>query len=195
MAERRAAWRAEMQPALDPARLVFVDETWAKTNMARTTGYAPRGQRLVEAVPHGHWQTTTFVAGLRAGGWVAPLVIDGAVTGELFRAYVEQHLAPALRPGDVLILDNLGSHKVAGVREAVERAGARLLYLPPYSPDLNPIELAFSKLKRLLRTAAERTVEGLWAAIGRLLERFAPAECRNYLRHCGYTATPRRRTH
>lgn len=195
MARRRAAWRAEVQPALDPARLVFLDETWAKTNMARTTGYAPRGERLVESVPHGHWQTTTFVAGLRAGGLVAPLVIDGAINGELFLAYVQQHLAPALRPGDVLVLDNLGSHKVAGVRAAVERTGASILYLPPYSPDLNPIELAFSKLKRLLRRAAERTVEGLWQRIGRLLDRFTPAECRNYFRHCGYAATPGGKAH
>jgi transposase len=176
-------------PGLHPDRVVFRDETWAKTNMARTTGYAPRGERLVEAVPHGHWQTTTFVGALRATGFVAPVVIDGAVNGELFLAYVRQHLAPALRPGDVLVMGNLGSHKVAGVRQAVEAAGARLLYLPPYSPDLNPIELAFSKLKRLLRAAAERAVEGLWARIGRLLDEFPPAECRNYLRHCGYNAT------
>ena len=188
MAAERAAWRAEVMPALDPDRLVFPDETWAKTNMARTHGYARRGQRLVEAVPHGHWHTTTFVGGLRADGFVAPVVIDGAVNGELFRAYVGQQLAPALRPGDVAAMDNLGSHKVAGVREA---AGGRLLYLPPYSPDLNPIENAFSKLKGLLRTAAERTVEGLWGRIGRLLDEFRPDECRNYLRHCGYNATPR----
>ena len=190
MAARRAAWRTQVMPALDPDRLVFLDETWAKTNMARTTGYAPRGERLVEAVPHGHWQTTTFVGALRADGFVAPVVIDGAVNGELFRAYVAQHLAPALRPGDVVVMDNLGAHKVAGVREAIEAAGGRLLYLPPYSPDLNPIENAFSKLKRLLRRAAERTVEGLWATIGRLLDEFRPTECRNYFRHCGYAATP-----
>jgi transposase len=191
VADQRAAWRAEVAPALDPDRLVFLDETCAKTNMARTTGYARRGERVVEAVPHGHWHTTTFVGGLRADGFVAPVVIDGAVNGPLFRAYVDQHLAPVLRPGDVVVMDNLGSHKVAGVREAVEAAGARLLYLPPYSPDLNPIENAFSKLKRLLRKAAERTVEGLWQRIGSLLDEFRPAECRNYFRHCGYTATPR----
>ena len=191
MAEQRAVWRAEVAPGLDPARLVFVDETWAKTNMARTTGYAPRGERLVEAVPHGHWHTTPFLGGLRADGFVAPVVIDGAVNGELFRAYVRQHLAPALRPGDVVVMDNLGSHKVAGVRDAIEAAGGRLLYLPPYSPDPNPIENAVSKLKRLLRTAAERTVEGLWGRIGRLLDEFRPDECRNYFRHCGYNATPR----
>jgi transposase len=190
VAEQRATWRAEVAPTLDPDRLVFIDETWAKTNMARTTGYAPRGERLVEPVPHGHWHATTFLGGLRADGFVAPVVIDGAVNGELFRAYVEQHLAPALRPGDVVVRDNLGSHKVAGVREAIEGVGGRLLYLPPYSPDLNPIENAFGKLKRLLRAAAERTVEGLWRRIGQLLDEFRPAECRNYFRHCGYAATP-----
>jgi transposase len=176
-------------PRIDPERVVFIDETWAKTNMTRTHGYAPKGERLIDAAPHGHWHTTTFVGALRADGMVAPLVIDGAINGELFRAYVEQVLVPELRPGDVVVLDNLGSHKVAGVRRAIERAGCQLLFLPPYSPDLNPIENAFSKLKRLLRRAAERTVDGLWSAIGRLLDDFQPTECRNYLRHCGYAAT------
>ena len=179
-----------MIPGLDPARLVFVDETWAKTNMTATHGYAPRGERLVDAAPHGHWQTTTFIGALRADGMVAPMVLDGAVNGAAFVAYVEQVLVPELRPGDVVILDNLGSHLVAGVQEAIEGAKARLLYLPPYSPDLNPIENAFAKLKGLLRRAAERTVESLWTAIGQLLDRFEAAECRNYFRHCGYTATP-----
>jgi transposase len=192
VAERRRAWRAEVMPALDPRRLVFVDETWAKTNMTRPRGYAPRGQRLVATAPHGHWHTTTFVGAITTRGFIAPLVIDGAVNGELFVAYVEQVLVPELRRGDVVVLDNLGSHTAAGVRAAVEGAGCRLLFLPPYSPDLNPIENAFSKLKRLLRSAAERTVEGLWAAIGRLLDRFSPAECRNYFRHCGYTKPARR---
>lgn len=166
---------------------MFIDETWAKTNMARTHGYAPRGQRLTDDAPHGHWHTTTFVGALRADGFIAPLVIDGAVNGELFRAYVEKVLVPELRPGDVVAMDNLGSHKVAGVKRAIEAAGCELLYLPPYSPDLNPIENAFSKLKRLLRSAAERTVEKLWRTIGKLLDRFEPGECRNYFRHCGYT--------
>ena len=192
MAGRRAAWRAEVMPALDPRRLVFIDETWAKTNMTRPRGYAPRGERLVEAAPHGHWHTTTFVGAVRATGFIAPLVVDGAVNGELFRAYVERVLVPELRRGDVVVLDNLGSHKVPGVRRAIEAAGCRLLYLPPYSPDLNPIENAFSKLKRLLRAAAERTVDGLWAAIGRLLDRFTPRECRNYFRHCGYVQSATR---
>lgn len=190
MRERREAWRSEVMPGLGPSRLVFIDETWAKTNMTRTHGYAPRGERLVAAAPHGHWHATTFVGALTARGFVAPMVVDGAINGELFRAYVDKVLVPELRPGDVVVLGNLGSHTVAGVRSAVERAGCRLLYLPPYSPDRNPIENAFSKLKGLLRKAAERAVEGLWAAIGRLLDEFRPDECRNYLRHCGYAATP-----
>ena len=154
--------------------------------MARTHGYAPRGRRLVMPAPHGHRHTTTFVGALTARGFVAPLVVAGAVDGPLFRAWVRQHLAPALRPGDVVVMDNLAVHKVAGVREAVEAAGCRLEYLPAYSPDLNPIENAFSKLKRLLRTAAERTRDGLWARIGRPLDEFPPDECLNYIRHCGY---------
>ena len=174
---------------LDARRFVFLDETWASTNMARRYGRCPRGERLVAAVPHGHWKTTTFVCGLRHDGLVAPLVLDGALTGDVFLAYVRRQLAPELRAGDVLVMDNLSVHKVGGVREAVEAAGARLLYLPPYSPDLNPIEQVFSKLKSLLRSAAERTVEGLWAAIGRLLDRFPPDECDRCLVHCGYNAT------
>jgi transposase len=174
---------------------VFVDETWASTNMARKYGRSPRGERLVCPVPHGHWKTTTFVAALRADGLTAPVVIDGAMTGELFAAYVEQQLAPTLRPGDVVILDNLAAHKRPAARVAVEAAGAELRFLPPYSPDLNPIELAFSKLKGLLRSAGERTIDGLWAFLGRSLDAFAPTECRNYLRHAGYPdATPKEKT-
>jgi transposase len=187
VAARRDQWRAEVIPALDPARLVFIDETCAKTNMARTHGYAPKGERLVCPAPYGHWHTTTFVGALTTRGFVAPMVVDGAVNGAVFRAYVDQVLVPELRPGDVVVMDNLGSHTTAGVRRAIEGAGCRLLYLPPYSPDLNPIEPAFSKLKGLLRKAAERTVDGLWAAIGRLLDAFTRRECRNYFRHCGYT--------
>lgn len=175
-----------MTPDLDPARLVFLDETWATTNMARRYGRAPRGERALDFVSHGHWHTTTFVGALRTDGFVAPLVLDGAINGRTFLAYVRQFLAPALRNGDVVIMDNLSSHKVAGVREAIEAAGATLLYLPPYSPDLNPIEMAFAKLKALLRTKAARTVDALWSAIGRLLDRFPPAECARYLAHCGY---------
>ena len=186
MAAARDRWRTEVMPGLDPRRLVFIDETWAKTNMTRTHGYAPRGERLVGAAPHGHWHTTTLVGALTVRGFTAPMVADGAVNGDVLRAYVEQVLVGELRRGDVVVMDNLGSHTLAGVRSAVERAGCRLLFLPPHSPDLNPIENAFSKLKGLLRRAAERTVDELWSAIGRLLDRFSPAECRGYFRHCGY---------
>ena len=189
MRRKRAEWVAG-QPELAPAELVFLDETWAETNMARTRGYAPKGGRLAAAVPHGHWHTTTFVGALTVRGFVAPLVLDGAISGEWFRAYVERVRVPELRPGDVVVPDDLGSHTVAGVREAVERAGCRLLFLPPDSPDPNPIENAFSKLEGLLRRAAERTVEGSWTTIGQLLDQFTPDECRNYFRHCGYAATP-----
>src|ERR1700719_1765246 len=144
----RAAWR-EVQPSMNPTRLVFLDETWATTNMARRYGRAPRGERVIASVPHGHWKTSTLVAGLRDDAITAPLVIDGAMNGEIFRAYIEQFLAPTLAHGDIVVMDNLRSHKVAGVREAIEARGASLIYLPPYSPDLNPIEQAFAKLKAL----------------------------------------------
>ena len=171
---------------MSAARLVFVDETWAKTNMTPTRGRALRGQRCIGHVPHGHWHTTTFVCALRSNALVAPLVLDGAIDGAAFRAWVEQSLAPALRAGDIVVMDNLGSHKVAGVRQAIEAAGAQLRYLPPYSPDLNPIEQVFSKLKTLLRRSAMRSLEPLWSTIGALLDAFSPAECSRYLRHCGY---------
>jgi len=187
--QQRDDWRAA-QPSLDPTRLRFIDETWATTNMTRRYGRAPAGQRLVEAVPHGHWKTTTFVAALGADGLTAPMVVDGAMTGDLFVAYVERVLVPTLRAGDIVVMDNLSSHKRAEVRQAIEGAGGTLLYLPPYSPDLNPIEQAFAKLKALLRKARERTVEGLWAFLGRALDAFTAPECRNYLRHCDYDATP-----
>jgi transposase len=190
VAQARRAW-IQALPRLDPDRLVFLDETWATTNMTRPHGRAPRGARLVAAVPHGHWHTTTNVRGLRSTAPVAPLVLDGAINGAAFRAYIEQMLAPALAPGDIVIMDNLGSHKVGGVREAIEARGAELLYLPPYSPDLNPIELAFSKLKRALRSAAARTLDGLWNTIASLLDRFTPAECAAYFRHCGYAQSER----
>jgi transposase len=185
VAAAREVWR-NRQPSLDPDRLVFIDETWATTNLTRRYGRAARGQRLVAPVPHGHWKTSTFVAGLRASGLTAPLVVDGAMNGDIFRAYVEQVLTPTLVPGDVVVLDNLGSHKVAGVREAIEARGARLLFLPPYSPDLNPIEQAFAKLKALLRKVAARTVAALWDAFGELLDRFTSQECTNYLANAGY---------
>ena len=176
---------------MDPARLIFIDETWATTNMTRRYGRAPRGQRLVAPVPHGHWKTSTFVAGLRTSGLTAPLVVDGAMNGDVFRAYVEQVLAPTLAPDDIVVLDNLASHKVAGVRESIEARGASLVYLPPYSPDLNPIEQAFAKLKSLLRKIAARTVAALWDALGDVLDRFAPQECINYLVNAGYVPLKR----
>lgn len=192
MTAKRDEWHAA-QPALDPGRLVFVDETWASTNRTRTHGRCPRGERLVMAVPHGHWKTTTFVAALRADGMVAPVVIDGAVTGDLFVAYVEPPLVPALRPGDVVVMDNLACHKRAGVRRAIEAAGCELRLLPPYSPDLNPIERAFSKLKSRLRAAAKRTIREVEDLLGELSATFAAPECHNYLRSCGYSAaTPDR---
>jgi transposase len=183
--ERREAW-FESQLDLDPSRLVFIDETWATTNMARKNGRAPKGERLRAGVPHGHWKTTPFVAGLRVSGLTAPLVLDGPINGAWFQAYVDQVLAPTLGPDDVVIMDNLGSHKGAGVRKAIEAKGATLLYLPPYSPDFNPIEKAFSKLKALLRKAAERTVDALWDRIGALLGEFTPKECANFFAAAGY---------
>lgn len=186
VAARRAEWRAG-QVGLDPARLVFVDETWASTNMARRYGWGPTAGRVIGRVPHGHWQTTTFVAALRADGLTAPMVIDGALTGDLFVAYARRVLGPTLRPGDVVVMDNLACHKRADAIRAIEAVGCRVAFLPPYSPDLNPIELAFSKLKATLRQREERTVERLWTALGESLDWFPPDECRRYLRHAGYT--------
>jgi transposase len=160
--------------------------------MARTRGRAPRGERLRASIPHGHWKTTTFVAGLRLTGMVAPMVLDGPINGCAFQADVDQVLVPELKEGDIVVMDNLGSHKGSGVRAAIEAAGAKLLYLPPYSPDFNPIENAFSKLKALLRAAAERTIEGLWSAIGRCLALFTPHECANYFDAAGYDQPDRK---
>jgi transposase len=188
VAERREKLRRE-QPLLNPERLVFIDETWAKTNMTRPRGRALRGQRLLASVPHGHWKTTTFLAALRTTGLTAPLVVDGAINGELFLGWIIHHLVPTLKPGDIVVMDNLGAHKVAGVREAITAAGARLVYLPPYSPDLNPIELVFSKFKWLLKSASARTVEALWSVCSDVLDRFTEEECRNCFRHCGYRYT------
>ncbi|MGH1571859.1 IS630 family transposase [Methylobacterium sp. P31] len=181
----RQAW-FEGQPDLDPSRLVFIDETWTATNMARRRGRCARGERLRSGVPHGHWKTTTFVAGLRLSGLAAPFVLDGPINRDTFQTYVERVLVPELAPGDTVVMDNLGSHKGPAVRAAIEAAGARLLFLPPYSPDFNPIEMAFSKLKALLRKAAERSVEGLWAAIGRLIDTITPDECANFFAAAGY---------
>ena len=171
---------------MNAAQHVFIDETRATTTMARRYGRAPRGQRQVASVPHGHWQTSTFLAALRRDRISAPFVLDGAVNGETFRAYVEQMLAPTLEPGDIVVMDNLGSHKVAGVRQAIEARGAALLYLPPYSPDLNPIEQVFAKLKTILRSAAARTRDALCAVIGTALAAFSPDECENYFANAGY---------
>jgi transposase len=174
---------------MDGSRFVFLDETGLNTKMTRRYGRAPRGERLVAAVPHGHWRTTTFIAGLRQSGVIAPLVLDGPMTGAAFRAYVEQALAPALKPGDVVVMDNLAAHKVAGIEDAIARAGASLLYLPPYSPDLNPIEQLIAQFKALLRKLAARTKEALWAAAGQLLDLILPSHCRNYLANSGYEPT------
>ena len=165
---------------------MFIDETSASTKMARRYGRAPRGERCRAPVPHGHWKTTTFVAGLRLNGMTAPCVLDGPMTGAVFLAYVEQMLAPTLDPGDIVVMDNLPAHKVSGVRAAIEAVGASLLYLPPYSPDFNPIEMAFAKLKALLRGVAARTIPALWQAIAAALDRFSPHECQNYFITAGY---------
>jgi transposase len=186
--KRRQEW-FEGQIELDPERLVFIDETWASTNMARLHGRAPKGERLRAGIPQGHWKTTTFVAGLRLTGLMATMVLDGPINRDAFQAYVEQVLVRELRPGDIVIMDNLSSHKGAGIRQAIEAAGATLLFLPPYSPDFNPIENAFAKLKALLRAAAERTVDALWTTIGSLIGRFTPDECANYFAAAGYDAT------
>jgi transposase len=185
---RRRAWWKRHQSKIDPARLVFIDETWAKTNMTRTHGWWRRGAPLRAQVPHGHWRTMTFLAALRHDRIVAPCVIDGPINGESFRAYVEQMLVPTLQPGDIVVMDNLGSHKAKAIRRAIRAVGARLVFLPPYSPDLNPIEQVFAKLKLLLRKAEERTVEGVWRRIGNLLQHFTPQECANYLRNAGYAS-------
>jgi len=185
---RRARWK-KYQGRIDPARLVFIDETWTKTNMAPLRGWGPRGQRLYAKVPHGHWRTTTFLAALRHDRIDAPCVIDGPINGEIFRCYVEQFLVPTLRPGDIVVLDNLGSHKSQAVRNAIKAAGAHRLFLPAYSPDLNPIEQVFAKLKHLLRKARERNVDDLWQRTGDLLDNFSSAECANYFRNAGYAST------
>lgn len=167
---------------------MFIDETWTKTNMTRTHGWAPRGERLVAKVPHGHWKTPTFLAALRHDRITAPCLFDGPINGARFLAYVEQFLVPTLRPGDVVILDNLGSHKGKAVRQAIRKAGAHLIFLPKYSPDLNPIEQVFAKLKTLLRKKAVRTVNAICDAIGELLETFTPNECSNYIANAGYAS-------
>ncbi len=181
----RAAWQA-VQPHLEPSRLVFIDETWVTTNITPRYGHSFKGQRLIGHAPNGHWKTTTFLAALRHDRIAAPAVFDGPINGETFLAWVQQFLVPMLRPGDIVVLDNLSSPKIAGLREAIEAASAVLRYLPPDSPDFNPIEQLFAKLKALLRKAAARTVDALWNAIGHLLASFSPGECSNYFANAGY---------
>jgi transposase len=188
VAEARIAWKAG-QPALDPARLVFIDETGTSTNMARLRGRARRGRRVVGRVPWGHWKTMTFVAGLRQDAITAPFVIDRAMTKAIFLEYVRQCLVPTLHPGDIVVMDNLPAHKNDAIRQLIEAAGAELRYLPPYSPDFNPIEQAFAKLKAHLRKAQERSIDTLWQRIGHLLDLFRPAECANFFANSGYART------
>jgi transposase len=181
----RACWQA-LQPLWDAARLVFVDETGLHTAMVREWGWGPRGERVLGTVPQGHWQTTTLVLAVRQTGLIAPMVTAGAMTGPLFLAYVKDVLCPTLMAGDIVVWDNLSAHSVTGVREAIEACGATLQPLPPYSPDLNPIEQVFAKLKATLRAAGERTVGALWTTLGQVLDDFPPAQCANFLRGAGY---------
>jgi len=185
VARKRARWKA-YQTRIALTRLVFIDETWVKTNMAPLRGWGPRGRRLRAYAPFGHWKTQTFIAALRHDRIDAPWVIDGPINGELFGIYIEEILAPTLSPGDVVVLDNLGSHKGKAARTAVRASGAHLLFLPPYSPDLNPIEQVFAKLKHMMRKAQPRDVEATWRKAGQLLDLFSPSECANYLRNSGY---------
>lgn len=187
MARRRTQWK-KYQGRIDPKRLVFIDETWAKTNLTRLHGRCARGTRLVAKAPHGRWHTLTFLAALRCDRLAAPCVIDGPIDGPSFLAYVEQVLVPSLQGGDIVIMDNLGSHRSKAVRAAIRGAGAKLIFLPKYSPDLNPIEQVFAKLKTLLRKLDARTVETTWQGIGRLLDAFSPEECANYFTNAGYAS-------
>jgi transposase len=187
IARRRQRWRT-WQDRLDPAKLVFIDETWIKTNMAPLRGWGPKGQRLRAFAPHGHWRTLTFLGALRCDRLTAPCVFDGPINGQSFRAYVEQQLVPTLSSGDIVIMDNLGSHKSVAIRRAIAAAGARLWYLPPYSPDLNPIEQAFSKIKHWMRSAQKRTIADTWRHIGSLVATITPDECANYIANAGYAS-------
>jgi len=187
VARRRKRWRA-VQKSLDPKHLVFIDETWIKTNMAPLRGWGFKGKRLRGFAPHGHWRTLTFLGALRHDRFTAPCVFDGPINGECFRAYVEQQLAPALSPGDIVVMDNLGSHKSRAIRAAIRAAGARLWYLPPYSPDLNPIEQAFAKVKHWMRHAQKRTIDDACGHIGHLVRNIKPSECKNYFANAGYAS-------
>ena len=188
VARRREQW-AERQDQIDPERLVFIDETSTKTNMEPLRGWSPLGARLVAKVPNSHWKTSTFIAALRCDRIEAPWLLDGPVNAAAFKTYVEKVLAPTLRPGDLVIMDNLSSHKGKAIRQAIRKAGAKLFFLPKYSPDLNPIEQVFAKLKHLLRKAAARTIETLTAAVGELLGAFTAEECSNYFVKSGYART------
>lgn len=188
IARKRAFWKKH-QANVDPRRLVFIDETWTKTNMAPLRGWAPRGHRLDAKAPYGHWKTLTFLAALRCDRIDAPYVFDGPINAQNFLAYVNHQLVPTLKPRDIVVLDNLGSHKGTAVRTAIRAVGARLVFLPPYSPDLNPIEQVFAKLKHLMRKAAERTVEATWKRTGELLDYFRPDECGRYLQNSGYASS------
>jgi transposase len=187
VARRRRRWRS-WQARLDPARLVFIDETWIKTSMAPLRGWGRKGDRIRAFTPQGRWRTLTFLGALRCDRLTAPCVFDGPINGECFRAYVAQQLVPALKQGDIVIMDNLGSHKSAALRHMIKAAGARLWYLPPYSPDLNPIEQAFAKIKHWMRAAQKRTVEDTWRHIGSLITTIAPTECSNYFTNAGYAS-------
>lgn len=188
MARKRSYWKRH-QNMVDPRRLVFIDETWAKTNMTSLRGWAPAGKRLVAKVPYGHWKTLTFLAALRCDGIHAPCVLDQPIDKISFLTWVRQFLVPTLRPGDIVVMDNLGSHKNVAVRQAIREAGARRIFLPPYSPDLNPIEQMFAKLKTLIRKTAARTIEDTWKGIGAALDDFTQTECANYLVNSGYAST------
>ena len=185
MARRRAQW-VKYQDRVEPERLVFIDETWTRTDMAALRGWGPRGERLPTKVPHGRWKTMTFLAALRHDRIEAPWFLEGPIDGESFRTYVAKVLLPTLRPGDIVVLDNLGSHRGKAVRQLIRSAGAKLFFLPKYSPDLNPIEQVFAKLKHLIRKAAARTVDAVCAAIGEALQAFTSEECANYLKNSGY---------
>ncbi|EAS50731.1 transposase [Aurantimonas manganoxydans SI85-9A1] len=187
VARRRRRWRSG-QARIDPQRLVFIDETWIKTNMAPLRGWSPKGKRLRGFAPHGHWRTLTFVGALRCDRLAAPCVFDGPVNGICLRAYVEQVLLPVLKPGDIVVMDNLGSHKSAAIRQLIRSAGASLRYLPAYSPDLNPIEQAFAKIKHWMRMAEKRSIEDTWRHLGALVETIQPGECANYFANAGYAS-------
>jgi transposase len=187
VARRRQRWRA-WQGGLDPERLVFIDETWIKTNMAPLHGWGPKGKRLRGFAPHGHWRTLTFLGALRHDRLAAPCVFDGPIDGDCFRAYVEQQLVAILKPGDIVIMDNLGSHKSAAIRQMIRAVGARLWFLPPYSPDLNPIEQSFAKIKHWMRQAQKRTIDDTCRHLGHLVQTIQPAECQNYFANAGYAS-------